>query len=165
MQENPLLEQLDWFFTSLHWTLTYPNTLVKPLFKPVSDHTPCVVSTETKIPRAKLFRFESYWLLHPGFMDVVKKVWEWPVNSSNAATVPCRKFKRLCQELKVWSKNISRLSVAIENTNKILTELDDLENLRALTLPECNFRKIIKTHLLILLDYQKQYWKKRCTIH
>uniref|UniRef100_A0A452XBU0 Uncharacterized protein n=1 Tax=Aegilops tauschii subsp. strangulata TaxID=200361 RepID=A0A452XBU0_AEGTS len=30
MQQNPLLEQLDWFFTSLHWTLAYPNTLVKP---------------------------------------------------------------------------------------------------------------------------------------
>ena len=60
MQQDPLLEQLDWFFTSLHWTLAYPNTLVKPLCKLVSDHTPCVVSIETKIPHAKLFRFESY---------------------------------------------------------------------------------------------------------
>jgi len=135
----------------------YPNTLV-------SDHTPCVVSIETKIPHAKLFRFESYWLLHPGFMDVVKKVWDRPVNSSNATMILCRKFKSLRQELKVWSKNISRLSVAIENTNKTLTELDDLENLRSLTLPECNFRKIIKKYLLRLLDYQKYYWKKRCTI-
>lgn len=49
MQQDPLLEQLDWFFTSLHWTHVYPNTLVKPLSKPVSDHTPCVVSIETKI--------------------------------------------------------------------------------------------------------------------
>ena len=54
MQHDPLLEQLDWFFTSLHWTHVYTNTLVKPFCKPISDHTPCVVTIETKIPRAKL---------------------------------------------------------------------------------------------------------------
>ena len=97
-------------------------------------------------------------------MDVVRNTWARPVNSSNAASVLCRKFKLLRQALKVWSKNISRLSVAIENTNKNLNELDDLENMRPLTNPECNFRKIIKHHLLRLLDYQKQYWKKCCTI-
>ena len=75
-------------------------------------------------PRAKIFHFESYWLLHPGFMEVVKKVWDRPVCSDNAATILCRKFKLLRQELKAWSKNISRLSIAIENTNKALFDLD-----------------------------------------
>jgi hypothetical protein len=28
MQQDPLLEQLDWFFTSTNWTTSYPNTLV-----------------------------------------------------------------------------------------------------------------------------------------
>jgi len=37
MQENPLLEQLDWFFTSLHWTSSYPATLVNPQGKPTSN--------------------------------------------------------------------------------------------------------------------------------
>jgi len=128
------------------------------------DHTLCVVNIETKFARAKLFRFESYWLLHPCFMDVVKEVWNIPLNVSNAATLLCRKFKLLRQELKSWSKIISRLSVAIENTNNTLLNLDTLENQRTLTLPESNFRMIIKKHLLCLLDYQKQYWKKRCTI-
>ena len=31
-------------------------------------------------------------------------------------------------------------------------------------MPESNFRKILRGHLLKLLDYQRQYWKKRCTI-
>ena len=113
---------------------------------------PCVVSIETTIPRANIFHYESYWLLHPGFMEVVKKVWDRPVRSENAATILCRKFMLLRQELKAWSKNISRLSIAIENTNKTLTDLDELENLRPLTLPEGNFHKIIKNHLLRFLD-------------
>jgi hypothetical protein len=43
MQEQPLLEQLDWFFTSCQWTIKYPNTLVHPLTKPTSDHILCVI--------------------------------------------------------------------------------------------------------------------------
>lgn len=54
--------------------------------------------------------------------------------------------------------------MAIENSNKTLTDLDDLENCRNLSIPEENFRKILKKHLIRLLDYQKQYWKKRCTV-
>jgi hypothetical protein len=33
MQREPLLEQLDWFFTSQHWISDYPNTMVLPLEK------------------------------------------------------------------------------------------------------------------------------------
>lgn len=33
-----------------------------------------------------------------------------------------------------------------------------------LSLPEANLRKILKKHLLRLLHYQREYWRKRCTI-
>jgi hypothetical protein len=36
--------------------------------------------------------------------------------------------------------------------------------MRELTVPENNFRKLLKKQLLCMLDYQKQYWRKRCTI-
>jgi hypothetical protein len=49
MQENPLLEQLDWFFTSLRWTASYPSTVVTPQGKPTSDHTPRVITIQTSI--------------------------------------------------------------------------------------------------------------------
>ena len=38
MQIDPLLEQLDWHFTSVNWAAKYPNTVVMPLGKPTSDH-------------------------------------------------------------------------------------------------------------------------------
>jgi hypothetical protein len=50
MQQAPLLERLDWFFTSSSWTSTYPSTLVFPLVKPTSDQVPCVISIGTNIP-------------------------------------------------------------------------------------------------------------------
>ena len=47
MQTEPLLEQIDWFFTSVAWTADHPNTLVLPLARTTSDHVPCVVSIAT----------------------------------------------------------------------------------------------------------------------
>ena len=123
-----------------------------------------MVSIETNIPRSKLFRFESYWILHPGFMDVVQQVWAKPVLNKNVAAMLSHKFKALCHALKIWSKHISRLSIAITNCNEVLAELDELENKCCLNLPDANFRNILKAHLLKLLKYLKLYWKKRCTI-
>jgi hypothetical protein len=104
MQDQPLLEQLDWFFTSCQWTLKYPNTLVHPLAKPVSDHTPCVIQIATSIPKAHIFRFENHWVEKPGFMDLVKEVWAWPVRSTSAAGILSAKLKKLRYELKRWGK-------------------------------------------------------------
>ena len=39
MQAEPLLVQLDWFFTSAAWTIKFPNTLVNPLARPTSDRS------------------------------------------------------------------------------------------------------------------------------
>ena len=167
MQQTPLLEQLDWFFTSLNWTATFPNTLVMPLGRPVSDHTPCYVSIQTSIPKSRLFRFETFWIAHPGFFDVVTQAWNKPIKHGrnlNAAASLCQKLKNLRHALSRWSKNISRLKIAIENTNKALLEIDNIADKRSLTIPEGNFQRILKNHLLRLLQYQKEYWKKRCTI-
>ena len=51
----------------------------------------------------------------------------------------------------------------IENCNRILAQIDNLEELRQLSVPEKFFRIILKKHLLRLLKYQSDYWKKRCT--
>lgn len=112
MQQTPLLEQLDWFFTSLNWTATFPNTLVMPLGRPVSDHTPCYVSIQTSIPKSRLFRFETFWIAHPGFFDVVTQAWNKPIKHGrnlNAAASLCQKLKNLRHALSRWSKGISRL--------------------------------------------------------
>lgn len=51
MQNDPLLEQLDWFFTSANWTIDYPNSEVIPMAKITSDHILCKVSIGTNTPR------------------------------------------------------------------------------------------------------------------
>jgi hypothetical protein len=43
MQQEPLLEQLDWRFTSVNWISDYPNTLLISLAKTTFDHILCMV--------------------------------------------------------------------------------------------------------------------------
>ena len=77
-QAEPLLESLDWFFTSANWTLSYPNTLAKSLIMETSDHWPCIIEVNTDIPAAKIFRFENYWLQFETFKNIAQQAWMTP---------------------------------------------------------------------------------------
>jgi len=100
MQANPLLEQLDWFFTSVNWTASFSNTQVVPLAKITSDHIPCNVVIDTKIPKASIFRFESFWAEMAGFQDIVQESWGHVSNHTNAANALSSKLKHLQYNLK-----------------------------------------------------------------
>jgi hypothetical protein len=95
MQPSPLLEKLDWVFTSSSWTLTYPNTSSKALDMTPTDHTPCVISISTVIPRSKVFRFENFWLLSEQFAGIVSECWAIPNHYTNSARSLTAKFKLL----------------------------------------------------------------------
>jgi hypothetical protein len=90
---------------------------------------------------------------HSGFLKAVSDSWSKPTHKPNSAANLNAKFRRLRYDLKFWSKSISRLSICIENTNKAILELDNIEHRRSLTCTESNFRKILKAHLAKFLEY------------
>lgn len=140
MHTTPLLEQIDWFFTSVAWTSDHPNTLVIPLARTASDHVPCVVTIATCIPKAKVFHFENYWIDLPGFTECVYEVWNRPVGKSSIALTIAAKFKALRYALKKWHLNLSKIKALISDCNKVVLFLDGLEEIRPLSWPELNFR-------------------------
>ena len=164
MQTNPLLEQIDWFFTTVSWTSNHPNTMVMPLARTTSDHVPCVVSVATSIPKAKVFRFENYWVNLPGFFERVSEVWNTLVRKFTAAGKISAKFKALCYALRKWHVSLSKVKSLIVDCNKVIVYFNGLEELRTLTWPEMNFQKVVKLHLEKILRLQFIYWKQRCTI-
>jgi exonuclease III len=58
MQNSPLLEKLDWIFTSSNWATTFRNTLAEPMARRGSDHVPILIQIGSEIPRCQIFRFE-----------------------------------------------------------------------------------------------------------
>jgi hypothetical protein len=109
MQAEPLLEQLDWFFTSANWTINFPKTEVLPLAKITSDHIPCKVMISTCIPKASLFWFENFWVEQNDFQEIVSDCWMNTPVLNDAAKNISSKFKALRARLKHWSRNLSNL--------------------------------------------------------
>lgn len=160
-QFEPLLERLDWFFTSNSWTLKYLNTLVRTLVMETSDNWPCVIEIDTKIPRARVFRFETHWLSHDEFVSMAVEGWSTNQILNDPAKRLTTKFKNLRRVLKSWNASLPRLALVIERIKMVLHFLEAIEGLRDLTLPEWNFRIIIAEKLISLLRQQRTYWKQR----
>jgi endonuclease/exonuclease/phosphatase family metal-dependent hydrolase len=71
MQTDPLLVTLDWVLCSSSWSLSYLETSVQPLSRPISDYIPFVIKIGRNIAKSSLFRFENYWVQHAIFLKVV----------------------------------------------------------------------------------------------
>lgn len=127
MQAIPLLEKLDWVFTSAAWTTSFPATTVQILGRPTSDHVPYVIKIGTSIPKSNLFRFENFWAEHDDFLAVVDFHWNSTAYYANAALTLSRKFKQVRAGLKKWSKELSQVGKLINNCNFVLAVLDGLE--------------------------------------
>ena len=84
MQEAPLLEKLDYSFTSKNRTLSYSDTFVIPLAKTTSD-VPLMIKIGTSIPTTSVLRFEFFCIEHPTFRDAVKNIWDQDVQENVSA--------------------------------------------------------------------------------
>ena len=161
---SPLLEKLDWVFTSEHWTSVFPKTSVRTSAKTTSDHAPCCISIGTSIPKSSIFRFENFWLKHQDFKQVVANNWNQPIHESDSAKIITAKFKRLRKGLKIWARSLSNLATTIQATNEVIHMWDYLEEFRPLNVVENNGREILKEHLANILEMQQIYWKQRSVI-
>ena len=123
-----------------------------------------MVSIDTVIPKAHIFRFENFWVQQPGFYDCVKEVWSRTTKSQHSSGILTEKLKALRKALKIWGKSLSKLRLLIAKCNTVILFFDTLEEERQLFVQEANFRKAVKFHLECLMRAQFLYWKKRCTM-
>lgn len=161
MQPSPLLEKIDWVFTSNSWTLSYPSTTVTALDMNPSDHCPCVVQISTHIPKNTVFRFENHWLKHQDYQNVLSHSWAITHSEPDSAKLLTAKLKTLRKCLKDWQASMQTLKVTIANVRIIMLFLEVLSDYRDLSLAEWNFHKLLQAHLLDLLEKQRIYWKQR----
>ncbi|WVZ96479.1 hypothetical protein U9M48_042112, partial [Paspalum notatum var. saurae] len=145
-QFPPLLERLDWFFTSL-WSLK-----------------PRITAPVSSASQPAFLKGASSDLRTSDFQKVVQESWVNSVDVHDKAKLVTAKFKRLRQDLKSWKKSLPNLSEAILNTKQTLSLLEIVEEFRDLSLEEWNFRAILSEHLVQLLEQQRIYWKQRDTI-
>lgn len=157
MQPSPLLEKLDWIFTSSSWTILYPNTSVSALDMIPFDHCPCILSISTSIPKNSIFRFENYWLKNANFPQVLNQSWGSNPDITDKAKLITAKLKNLRKDLKEWQRSMQNLKTLIANVRMLILFLEVITDFRDLSLAEWNFHKLLEAHLLQLLEKQRMY--------
>jgi hypothetical protein len=163
-QQDPLLQRLDWFFSSSSWASSFPNTWASALSRDTSDQTPCLISAITSVPKPHTFRFENYWLEHHQFPEILQLGWNIPIQTEDKAKRISLKFKNLRKVLKAWKNQLPSLTKTIQSCKDTILLFDNLEEHRDLSLEEWNFRDIVAQHLQPLLSQQRTYWKQRGAI-
>jgi len=122
-----------------------------------SDHSPCLISIKTTIPKGKIFGFENYLMEHEQFLNIVQHGWSLPSFQSDSGKVITAKFKNLRRVIRAWQSQLSNLKANIANVKLVLSFLGLLEEFRDLSLQEWNFRHILEQRLVSLLKQQKIY--------
>lgn len=152
MQPSPLLQKIDWIFTSNSWSLKYLDTAATGLEMTPSDHCPCLVNISTEIPRLKIFRFKNYWLKLQDFQEILNQAWLPPAPHSDCAKIITAKFKKLRKSFREKQASLPSLKATITNVTSVIQFLGIIEEYKDLSLPEWNFRAILKDRLLALLE-------------
>jgi hypothetical protein len=73
------MKKIDRVFCSTSWEELFPTTHIHAWASTCSYHCPLILQGNTSPRKYKGFRFESYWLKIPGFLDVVKQAWNKPM--------------------------------------------------------------------------------------
>ncbi len=77
----PTLVRLDRAFVSSGWLSSFPDSTLRALPRPRSDHTPLILTAFSFIPAANTFRFESFWLRYSSLPDTVAAAWSSSISA------------------------------------------------------------------------------------
>ena len=97
--------RLDRSLCDTNWFETWPFTSCIALPRVTSDHSPLIFSATKFSPNgARPFRFQSMWLQHPNFRDIVAKCWSSGQSWGCPMYVMLQQLKALKSCLRVWNK-------------------------------------------------------------
>ena len=78
-----LRQRLDRVLVTHSWMDVFSKTQVTHLELSKSDHRGLLVVAETIVTqKASSFRFQHMWITHPGFLEVVRRNWQYPTIGS-----------------------------------------------------------------------------------
>jgi hypothetical protein len=93
----------------------------------MSEHTPLFFNTgePSSLSNHTQFRFELYWLLRDGFIEMIKELWCNTEAEGSSMEIWQTKIHRVRQFLRGWAKNMSEKNR--KEKKEILNTLDKLD--------------------------------------
>jgi endonuclease/exonuclease/phosphatase (EEP) superfamily protein YafD len=144
-QDTPTFTKIDRFFGTPEWHVLFPNVDLQALPTMGSDHCPLFLTGDVARQHYAGFRFESYWVDMPGFLEVIQEVWHQPVNTQDTILKMHVKLIRTSKALKLWKRqNLGNLPLRLAIAKEALLLLDTAQEQRQLTHDELEFRRYLK---------------------
>lgn len=163
-RSNPTLERLDRVFINLCWDELLPNTILSSLTRSTSDHVPLKIEISTSVPRAKIFRFENYWIHSPGSSDVVSSAWACQPTSGNPSALIAAKLKKMRSAIRAWRKIFTHISQQETDCRIAINLLDYVEEHRCLRPAKADLRCILSSLLSRTTRAKLMIWKQQSKI-
>lgn len=98
---------------------------------------------------------------HQDFQNILSQNWALPFHENDKAKLITVKLKNLRKGLREWQASMRSIKTVIANVRIVILFVEVLADQRDLSIPEWNFHKMLKKHLLDLLEKQRLYWKQR----
>jgi hypothetical protein len=144
-RQSSTLVRLDRAFCNTAWDLMFENHVLFALSSSLSDHCPLLLSNQSGLRKSPVFRFESFWIKMPGFMEVVKQAWSAPSSHTQPTHIISHKLKTTAQGLRSWSKSLfSDSKLQLLMALDVILQLDVAQESRALSEDECWLRANLK---------------------
>lgn len=153
-------------FLSYHWT-AQPVTYAFPdLSATASDHVPLLLEVLPQATRRKRnFKFENYWTNLAEVEQIISQEWGSVPAHDNPVRNVHRTIKATQQALNLWSGNRFRgTNNYLQRSKWVLQLLDDMEEVRNLSLTEFSFRISLREHIFRLTKDKEVEWKQRTSI-
>src|SRR3954469_12772435 len=162
---EPTYEKLDRVLMDTDWEEKFPMVTVRALerIEALSDHALLLLSFGSP-PRKSTneFKFELGWMIRDGFYEMVKAIWEKPVDGQTPILRWNNKMRTLRKFLRGWARHTAGI---LKNEKLRLTSIiDDLEataEVRPLTAQEIELKSQSNAEIARLLREEELKWYQR----
>ncbi|KAL8530880.1 hypothetical protein ACS0TY_007781 [Phlomoides rotata] len=121
--------KLDRLLVNINWLNKWPEEILRGGKRSLSDHVSIFIEGSKKDWGPRPFKFFNQWIQHPGYKELIERVWSTSSKQGWASFVIKEKLKEVKAELKVWSKEIFHgLDRKIEMKKEEIERLDILDD-------------------------------------
>ncbi|XP_026407051.1 uncharacterized protein LOC113302355 [Papaver somniferum] len=161
---NTPRSKIDRFVVNAEWDDHFYYIIVKALGRPFSDHKPIWISCDLEDWGPPPWRFESMWILEPGFMDLMQQWWDSLANSFSgpAGFVLAKKLQALKGLIKDWNKrSFGRIDRKCEKNYLEISWLDQIIDEEDITDSQLAIHDNLMLESERLADMKEMFWRDK----